>query len=324
MEKPSFYLKAKEYAIPNLNKSVTQIVSSLIFYFSTIGLMYFLVKRGVPYIFTFILSILGAGFLIKIFIIFHDCTHGSYFKSRKACEIVGNICGVLSFTSFNDWQHTHAVHHSTVGNLEKRGIGDVWTMTLEEYNNSSNNKKFLYRIFRNPVFLFLIAPFFLFLILNRFPSVAFRKKDIKSLLITDISLILIFLLCYFTIGVKFYLLIQIPILYFASLGGVYLFYVQHQFEDVYWEHNKNYDRYTAAFKGSSFFKLPKLLNYFSGNIGYHHIHHLNPSIPNYNLKNCYNNVLEFQEVKPVTLIEAFKTISLKLYDEKSKKLIGFR
>ncbi|MCH4887779.1 fatty acid desaturase [Acidaminobacter sp. JC074] len=306
-------------------RSWMQIVNTLVPYILLVVIAGLMIRFEIPYIFTFLVTFLAGAFMVRVFIIFHDCTHMSFFTSRRANRVLGTILGIITFTPYAIWQKHHNKHHGTVGNLDERGVGDVWTMTVEEYLSSSRFKKFTYRLYRNPIFLFVIAPFFLFAFVNRFPKARFESKKLyMSHLITNLGLLLIFLLVTFTIGIKYYLLIQIPLLFFASAIGVWMFFIQHQFEDVYWERDEDWDIVKAALKGSSFYKLPWILDWITGHIGYHNIHHLNPRIPNYYLKKCYRQVHEFKKGRTITLFESFKMAMLSVYDEKSKKLISYK
>jgi omega-6 fatty acid desaturase (delta-12 desaturase) len=324
MNRQEYAALLKKYAVSDIRKSVWQIVSTLIPYLILNWVMYLTLTNSYPYIVTLGLAFVASGFLMRLFIIFHDCTHQSFFKSRTSNKVVGHIMGVLSFTAFSSWQYSHAVHHGTVGNLSKRGMGDVWTMTVAEYKASSRSRRIGYSLYRNPLFLFVIAPVLLFFIKNRFPSRKMRRDDIISLAITNASIAGLVVGSIYTIGLGSYLAIQLPIMTFAGMIGIWLFYIQHQFDEVYWEKDESWNRERAAIEGSSYFKLPGIMRWFSGNIGYHHIHHLNPRIPNYNLKRCFENVSVMQEVNVVTFFKSFKLIFLNLYDENSRKLISFR
>lgn len=317
--------KVKPYAQANAVKASIQILNTVIPYLVLMTLMMFMIEIKIPYYFVFLLTIPSGFFLVRIFILFHDCTHLSYLKSKKSNFIMGHLLGVLVFTPYSIWQSDHNVHHGSVGNLDKRGTGDVWTMTVKEYVESSRIKKLIYRLYRNPVFLFFIAPFFLFAVLNRLPSRKFNtKKHQLSRIATNLMILSIFALIFFTFGIKHYLLTQIPVLYIASVSGVWLFFIQHQFEDVYWQHHDDWDFVEAAIKGSSYYKLPWLLDWMTGHIGYHHIHHLNSRIPNYNLKKCYKAIKGVEKEKTITLIHSFRLSLLKLYDEKKGRLITFK
>jgi acyl-lipid omega-6 desaturase (Delta-12 desaturase) len=309
------------YNRPDRLKSWWQIINSVGPY---IILWVIMVKTiSISYWLTLPLAVLAAGFMVRIFIIFHDCGHGSFFKSQKMNNVIGIITGIIVYTPYHKWHHDHKIHHQTVGNLDKRGTGDVMTLTVEEYSKLSAWKKFSYRFYRNPMFLFGIAPILLFVIQNRFTKgyMTFREKiyvHLTSLAIAGTIAILVMF-----IGWKTFLMIQLPILYVATVHGVWLFYVQHQYRDVLWEDETGWDYKTTALHGSSWFKLPRVLNWFTGNIGFHHIHHLSPRVPNYNLKKCHYENSLFQSVKPITFFSAFESLLLRLYDKKKKRMIRF-
>jgi acyl-lipid omega-6 desaturase (Delta-12 desaturase) len=261
---------------------------------------------------------------VRIFIIFHDCGHGSFFKSRRANDLVGFLTGVLTCTPFHHWRWEHAIHHASAGDLDARGTGDVWTLTVQEYLEASRWKRFAYRLARNPFVLFLLAPFYLFLVQQRFASPKAAPRERRSVHWTNLALLVWGAGLSFLFGFKSFLLIQLSMMAAAGAGGVWLFYVQHQFEGVYWERGVDWDYATAALKGSSFYKLPGILKWFSGNIGFHHIHHLSPRIPNYNLERCHQAEPLFQTVKPVTFWSSFKSLTFRLWDEERHRLVSFR
>jgi len=270
------------------------------------------------------LAILAGGFLVRVFIIFHDCGHGSFFKSRKANDAVGFLTGILTWTAYYHWRWEHAIHHSSSGDLDKRGTGDIWTMTVQEYLESSRWKKFAYRLSRNPFILFAIAPLFLFLIRQRFPSPKASQRERHSVYAMNAAILVMAIGLSWAFGFWAYVLIQLMVTLVAGSAGVWMFYVQHQFEDVYWERGEDWSYVSAALEGSSFYKLPKILQWFSGNIGFHHIHHLSPRIPNYNLEKCHQADPLFQAVKPITLLSSLKCAAYRLWDEENKKLVGYR
>jgi acyl-lipid omega-6 desaturase (Delta-12 desaturase) len=309
------------YNIPDPVKSWWQIINSVGSY---IILWVIMIKTiDISYWLTLFLSVFAAGFMVRIFIIFHDCGHGSFFKSKKLNRVVGIITGVIVFTPYHKWTHSHKIHHQTVGNLDKRGTGDVTTLTVEEYSKLSKWKKLGYRFYRNPFFLLGIAPVLLFTIQHRFTDKDMSWKEKLYVHLTTLAIAGAITLLILVIGWKTFLMIQLPILYIATVHGVWLFYVQHQYRHVKWTESEGWDYKTIALNGSSLFKLPAILNWFTGSIGYHHIHHLSPLIPNYNLKRCHNENPIFQEVKPLTFFTAFESLFLRLWDEKKQMLIKF-
>lgn len=309
------------YQTSAVGRSVWQLVNTLLPY----GILWFLMWRSlaVSYWITLPLVALAAGFLVRVFILFHDCGHGSFFKSKTANQAVGFITGVLTFTPHGHWRWEHAAHHATAGNLDRRGIGDVWTLTVQEYLESSRWKRFAYRLARNPIVLFVLAPLFLFLIKQRFPSRQAGPRERRSVYATNLAILGMTAALSLPFGFEAYLLLQLAVLLVASATGVWLFYVQHQFEGVYWSRRDEWDYTTVALRGSSFYKLPKILQWFTGSIGFHHIHHLSPGIPNYNLEKCHRAVPLFQTVKPVTLLSSLKSLTFRLWDEPHQRLVGY-
>jgi omega-6 fatty acid desaturase (delta-12 desaturase) len=309
------------YQKSSVPRATWQIFNTLVPYAALWYLMFLSLK--ISWWLVIPLAILAGGFVVRTFIIFHDCGHSSYFKSRKANDILGFITGVLTFTPYYHWRWEHAIHHSSSGDLDRRGTGDVWTLTVQEYLESSRWKKFAYRLSRNPIILFVVAPLLLFLVLHRVPKRRAPLRERLSVYFTNLALLLIAGGLTWAFGFKAYLIIQLTILVVAGSTGVWLFYVQHQFEGVYWERSEDWDYAEAALKGSSFYKLPKVLQWFSGNIGFHHIHHLSPRIPNYHLEKCHDAEPLFQTVKPITLFASFKSFTFRLWDEQKRKLVGY-
>ncbi len=310
------------YNQPDTRKSIWQIINSLGPYLLLWAAMYYSLQ--VSYLLTLVLAIPAAGFLVRIFIIFHDCGHNSFFRSQRANRVVGTLLGSLVFTPYERWHLEHAIHHRTVGNLDKRGNGDVWTLTLEEYEKLPRKKKIIYRLYRNPLILLLIAPIFLFVVWFRFTRRGMVKPARRSVYISNLIILVFCTAGILLLGWRAFLMIQIPVIYIGTVSGVWLFYVQHQFEDVIWTRQEDWDYRKMALEGSSFVKFPRLLQWFSGNIGYHHIHHLSPKIPNYNLEKCHKENPMFGSVKPVTFLPSMRTLRLRLWDEKSGQLISFR
>lgn len=310
-----------DYQKPSLPRALWQVTNTFVPYAALWYLMYHALQ--ISWWLTIPLAVLAAGFLVRIFIIFHDCGHGSFFSSQTANNVLGFISGVFTLTPYFHWRWEHSVHHASAGDLDRRGTGDVWTMTVEEYLQSSRWKRFSYRLARNPFILFGIAPLYLFLIQQRIPSPKANKRERHSVYMMNIAILLSAIGFSIVFGWKAYLLLQLLVMGIAGSVGVWLFYVQHQFEGVYWEREENWDYTTAALQGSSFYKLPKILQWFSGNIGYHHLHHLSSRIPNYNLQKCHEAHPLFQQVKPVTLLSSLKSFSFRLWDERERKLVGF-
>lgn len=310
-----------KYNFPDHAKSWWQVINTLVPYILLWVLMYHSLK--VSYWITLALSFLAAGFLVRIFIIFHDCGHGSFFRTDRLNRLVGVPLGLLVFTPYHRWHRDHFIHHSTVGNLDKRGIGDVETLTVSEFLKLSRWGKLKYRFYRHPAFLFGLAPFLLFVIQHRIPKAYMNFKQHLYVHLSNAALIGTIILMAWWIGWREFIIIQLPIIYFASVAGVFLFYVQHQFDRVVWKRSSEWDYQSVALEGSSFLKLPKVLQWFSGNIGYHHIHHLSPRIPNYNLEKCHVENEMFSHIKPLSLKEILHSFRLRLWDEDQNRLIPF-
>lgn len=308
------------YQHPSTTRAIWQVLNTFIPYAALWVLIYF--SLSVSWWATIPLAVLAGAFLVRIFIIFHDCGHGSFFKSKRANDILGLISGVLTFTPYYQWRWEHAIHHGTAGHVDKRGTGDVWTMTIKEYLEAPRWKRVVYRIVRNPFILLFVAPFVLFVVIQRIPSTTGRRER-RSVWWMNLMVACFVVAMSWIYGIKDYLLVQLIVTMVAGAGGVWMFYVQHQFEDAYWEQGDNWDYTTAALQGSSFYKLPAILQWFSGNIGFHHIHHLNPRVPNYNLQRCHDADPIFRTIKPITLVASLKSLALRLLDEKTRRLTGY-
>ncbi|MFJ5748435.1 fatty acid desaturase [Peribacillus frigoritolerans] len=282
------------------------------------------ISLSVSYWLALIPAVFAAGFLTRIFIIFHDCTHHSFFKDRRANRIVGTIMGVLTLFPFDQWGHEHSVHHATSGNLDKRGTGDIWTLTVDEYLAAPFKLRFAYRFYRNPLVMFGLGPIYVFLLKNRFNRKGARKKEKNNTYLTN-ALIVVFaaLLC-LAVGWQSFLLVQGSIFMISGSIGIWLFYVQHTFEDSYFEENEEWEYVLAAVEGSSFYKLPKLMQFLTGNIGYHHVHHLSPRVPNYKLEMAHNNTQPLENVPTITLATSLRSLGFRLWDEESKNFVGFK
>lgn len=309
-----------KYAMPDTWRSLWQVLNSIIPFL----VMWYLMYRSleVSYWLTLALALPTAGLMVRIFIIFHDCGHGSFFKSQKANDALGIVTGLLALTPYSYWRHDHAVHHAGASDLDRRGIGDVLTLTVEEYLVLPWYKKFGYRIMRNPYILFTIGSFLVFTVANRFWRAGVSKRERNSVIWTNLALAAITAVLWALIGWKALLLIELPIRLIACSAGVWLFYVQHNFDGAYWQRHDKWEFFKAGLEGSSFYKLPAILQWFTGNIGFHHIHHLSPKIPNYKLPEAFEENPLFQ-IKPVTIWISLKSLTYRLWDEKKQKLVGF-
>lgn len=306
---------------PRPLQSSWQLVNTLIPYAALVSLMAWVAPRAwwlIP-----LLAIPTGALLVRIFVLFHDCAHGSFFRSSRANHVWGVLLGLLTFTPFGEWRYTHVLHHATAGDLDRRGTGDIWTLTVQEYLEASRWKRFAYRLARNPFILFIVAPLVVFIGEYRFTRRGSAKREQRSVHWTNAAIVAIVTAASLTVGFKTYLLVQLPVLMVAGMFGVWLFYVQHQFEGVYWKRGKDWDFVAAALKGSSYYELPKLLQWFTGSIGFHHVHHLSPAIPNYNLERAHRELPMFQTVKTLTMTSSLKSLTLRLWDEQRGKLVSY-
>ena len=280
----------------------------------------------VGYWLTLLLAIPAAGFLVRLFMILHDCAHGSFFRHRLLNDWIGRAIGVLVVTPYDHWRRTHALHHAGTGNLDRRGFGDIDTLTVAEYRGRSWWGRFAYRVYRHPLVLFGIAPGFLFLVQQRLPVGLMRSgwRPWASTMATNLMLVLVATLFVWLIGIKAFLLVQLPILLIASSIGVWLFYVQHQFERTAWARDGEWNMLEAALHGSSHYDLPALLRWFTANIGMHHVHHLNSRIPYYRLPRVLRDNPELRDVGRLTLLGSLRCVHLALWDEAQCRLVSFR
>ncbi len=311
------------YQQPNTRAAVTQIFTTFVPLIAGILLMVWAMK--IHYGLVLLLAIPTGLLLVRVFIMMHDCGHGSYFASRRWNDIVGFITGVLTFTPYVQWRRDHAIHHATSGNLDKRGLGDVTTLTVKEYLALSPKERFKYRIYRNALVLLVFGPIFL-AIKHRLPTPGqlTTAKERLSVHATNLTLAAVAILLGLLGALDEAAMIYLPAFLVAGSTGVWLFYVQHQFEEAYWRPAAEWDYATSALKGSTYLKLPKVFQWFTGNIGLHHVHHLSPRIPNYTLQKVHDNHPEFQNVPTITPWQGIKALGLKVYDEERKRLIGWR
>jgi acyl-lipid omega-6 desaturase (Delta-12 desaturase) len=322
--RPTWFQATSKYAQPSFRKAIWQLLDTFVPYLALWILMVFMVQQGYSYWILLVLIITAGALLVRIFIFFHDCCHNSFFASQRANRILGYFLGILIFTPYDDWRRSHGRHHATVQDLDRRGVGDIWTLTAEEYLAAPKLKRFAYRLYRNPFVLFGLSPSTHFLILQRFPNKGAGKRERYSVVLTDLAILAIIGVSSLTIGWATYFFIQFPIMAIAGTIGVWMFYVQHQFEGVYWARHESWNPTRAALEGSSYYKLPKVLQWFTGNIGLHHIHHVRPRIPNYHLQQCYEDIPTLQAVEPLTMRRSLKSLCLNLWDEAGQKLVSFR
>jgi acyl-lipid omega-6 desaturase (Delta-12 desaturase) len=309
------------YAQARWGRGLLGIATSLLPYLGLSVLMYIMLEDSV--LLALALSIPTAGFLARTFIMFHDCTHGSLLPSRRGNRWFGAVLGAFVLAPFRRWRHDHAVHHASSGDLHRRGVGDIPMLTVAEYQSRSWRGRVAYRLFRNPVVMFGLGPVFAMMIGPRIATRAQRPRLRRSVLGTDLALaVVIGALCWL-IGWQDFLLVWGPAALITGAVGIWLFYVQHQFEDVCWQSGEQWTFVDAALSGSSYLKLPPPLQFFTGNIGLHHVHHLNARIPNYNLQRAHDKTGLFRDVPVLTLRDGLRAVRLKLWDEQQGRLVTF-
>ncbi len=322
-DSPDWIKGLTKYDKPNLWLATEQLTGTFLPYFLLLFLMLASIKLELPYWVTFILAVIAVPFYIRIFIFFHDCGHGSFFRNRKANTVLAYICGILTFTPFEQWRFDHAAHHATIGNLDRRGAGAITIMTVDEYLAAPLPARIAYRLYQNPLIMFGLGFFYKFLIEYRFPHFTDNFKRQMSVYFTDIAIAGIVLTAWFTIGIKNYLIIQMPTAFMAGTFGIWIFYIQHNFQGTYFARQGEWDHLTASLRGASFYKLHPFLQWATGNIGFHHIHHVRPRIPNYKLPRCYDETKELH-IKELTLRKSLGALKLSLWDEERNKLVSFK
>ena len=309
------------YARPSLRRSAGCMLTSVAPYLALLVGLYFSLRVSVAL--TLGLGVLAAGFLLRTYIVFHDCAHGSFLPSKKANIWLGSALGVLVYAPFHNWRHNHAVHHATAADLDRRGQGDVPTLTVAEYHARAFRGRLSYRLFRNPLVMFGLGPLFAMILGPRLVPKGARQRIRRSVHATNVALAALITGAVLLVGWRDFLLIQGPAALIAGSAGIFLFYVQHQFEDTFWERNTDWTFVDAALRGSSYLRLPKVLQFFSGNIGLHHVHHLNARIPNYNLQRAHDENPMFHDVPTLGLCDALCAVRLKLWDEDARRLVTF-
>jgi omega-6 fatty acid desaturase (delta-12 desaturase) len=320
-ERPFWREMLEPYTRPKLGRSIIDIATSVVPYVALTALMYLVVNTS--YWLMLAISIPASGFMLRTFILFHDCSHGSFMPSRRANVWLGAVLGVLVYSPFQSWRHSHAVHHATAGDLDRRGVGDVHTLTVAEYAGRSWPSRLGYRLFRNPLVMFGLGPIFSLVIGPRVFRRKARPRIRRSVMGTDVALAALVAALIWVAGWRDYLLVQSSTVLLAGAAGVWLFYVQHQFEDTYWQNADGWTYADAALRGSSYLKLPRVLQFFTGNIGVHHVHHLSARIPNYNLQRAHDENPIFHDVPTLSLWDGLRAVRLKLWDEDRGRLVTF-
>ncbi len=312
------------YKRPSALRSTFQLINTAV----PLGLIWLAMLWSLQYSYwlTLLLAVPAALLVMRMFIFQHDCGHGSFFRSRRLNNFVGSVIGVMTLVPYDYWRKTHAIHHATSGNLDQRSFGDIDTLTVREYLGLSQSKQLLYRLYRHPLVMLVIGPAYQFIFKHRYPADLPRtwRREWASVHKTNVALLAVLVLVWSTVGLKSFLLVQLPITLISGSIGVFLFYVQHQYEDTYWRFREAWSYYEAGMEGSSHFVLPKVLQWFTGNIGLHHIHHVSSQIPNYRLQRCLDENRTLQNVTRLTMIESLRTLRMTLWDEDERRLVGFR
>jgi omega-6 fatty acid desaturase (delta-12 desaturase) len=321
--RPEWRSVISRYQQSDVGRAIGQLITTLVPLAFGLYVMY--LSLALPYWITLLLAFPVGGLLVRTFIIMHDCAHGSFLPWRRANDLIGWFTGVLTLTAFDTWRHAHSLHHASSGDLDRRGNGDVDTLTVREYLSRDKWGRLKYRVVRNPLVLFGIGPIY-FMIDNRIPPKAspLSGREAASIWSANIGLAVLVTAFVAWIGWRAVFLIYFPAMYIAAAAGIWLFYVQHQFEGTYWKDHGDWDYATAAIRGSSYFKLPAVLEWFTGSIGLHHIHHLGPRIPNYKLKHCHDENPMFHDVTILTLRNSLRTLRLSLWDEEREQLVSFK
>ena len=309
------------YQRPSARRSATQLAVTLVGLAGALVAMYFVMQASYPL--ALAISVVAGGFLVRTFIIMHDCGHGAFFKSRRANEMVGFVTGALTLTPYAQWAKDHAIHHATSGRLDRRGYGDIETLTVTEYLALGPLDRLKYRLYRNPAVLLLVGPLWLVIKQRWHTPGSASRREIRGVHLTNATILLMLAVASLLIGPKAVAAIYAPTVFVAAAAGIWLFYVQHQYERTYWASGRDWDYETAAIAGSSFYRLPRALDWMTGSIGFHHVHHLSPRIPNYYLRRAHEENPYFHRAYRLTFGESVRAFSLKLWDEERGRMVGW-
>lgn len=320
--KPAWYRQLLSFRRPSWRSASIQLANTLVpFFTAMIGMMWLIDRTGSYWwlLATPVASLL----LVRVFIIFHDCCHGSFSPSRRANRVIGYLTGTLTFTPFEQWRRGHLTHHATNSQLDHRGIGDVYTMTFEEFSEATPGRRLGYRLLRHPIIMFVFGPFYVFFLESRLPRRGAPKEIVRSVWLTNSLMVVVGAIWSLLFGFTIYLVVQTAVMWLAGAVGIWLFYVQHQFDPGYWARDDEWSVIDASMSGSSYYRLPRVLQWLTGNIGLHHIHHLNPGIPNYRLEEALEAVPEEASPTPITIATSLRSLSVHLWHEAERRFISF-